>query len=215
MGSPTTEPLGQPMNHNEDQVAVILTKGFWLGEYEVTQSEWQRVMQTAVADQGLKSDKAFKLYGTGESFPMYYINHEEASAFYEELTKLELAAGRLAVGWGYRLPTEAQWEYACRGKTTTATSFGNSLNSREEEMVVLSRGLARNTAPIAAVWNDHKTRYRPIQFFQGVSLETMEWQNRCLELYRVVQEKNKQAEKSPVQKAPKGFVYTAVQQIGT
>lgn len=131
MGSPKSEPERERLHRNESQVVVKLTKGFWLGKYEVTQGEWQQLMRTTVADQGVKSDKNYGLYGMGDAFPMYYINYDEACEFCDQLTKLDVSEGRLPAGWAYRLPTEAQWEYACRAGVPFATSFGERLSSRD------------------------------------------------------------------------------------
>jgi sulfatase modifying factor 1 len=128
MGSPASETA---RGDDEDQVEVTISRGFWLGKYEVTQEQWQKLMGTSLREQRDKRDKTFSLYGEGASFPMYYVNHDEASAFCAKLTRQELAAGRLPSDWEYRLPTEAQSEYACRAGTTTATAFGDKLSSRE------------------------------------------------------------------------------------
>jgi formylglycine-generating enzyme len=125
MGSPPGEP---DRSHNEDQVQVTLTRGFWLGKFEVTQAQWESVMGTTVNEQRAKAERE-ELSGTGPDHPMYYVSHDEATAFCVKLTAGERAAGRLPSGAEYRLPTEAQWEYSCRAGTTTATAFGDSLSS--------------------------------------------------------------------------------------
>ena len=57
--------------------------------------------------------------------PVESVNWGEATEFCQKLTAMERASGRLREGWEYRLPTVAQWEYACRAGTTTAYSFGD------------------------------------------------------------------------------------------
>jgi formylglycine-generating enzyme required for sulfatase activity len=119
MGSPRNEPERRP---GENPVEVTLTKGFWCGKYEVTQDLWKRVMGSlpSVLDQG-----------AGDEFPIYNVNFAEADDFCGKLTEQLRAAGALPEGWEFRLPTEAQWEYACRAGTTAATPFGPSLSSRQ------------------------------------------------------------------------------------
>jgi formylglycine-generating enzyme required for sulfatase activity len=100
------------------QVDVTLTKGFWMSKYEVTQGQWRRVVGAFPAEQPA---------GEADDFPLVSVNHAEAESFCRKLTETTHASGSLPAGWEFRLPTEAQWEYACRAGTTTATSFGDSL----------------------------------------------------------------------------------------
>ncbi len=115
MGSPPGE--SEPLK-TEVQAEVVLTRGFWLGKYEVTQAQWTKLKTPDLW-------KGERLIKEGEDFPATYLSWANAMAFCEKLTKLERAAGRLADAWQYTLPTEAQWEYTCRAGTTTRFSFGD------------------------------------------------------------------------------------------
>jgi formylglycine-generating enzyme required for sulfatase activity len=133
MGSPTTE-LQRAMH--EDQVEVTLTKGFWLGKYEVTQKEYERMMGDNPSWFSAQGGGKPKVAGqdTGQ-FPVEQVTWDDSLEFCRKLTSQERQAGRLSGAWEYTLPTEAQWEYACRAGTTTAFSFGNQLNGREANCV--------------------------------------------------------------------------------
>ena len=121
MGSPRSEPERRPDEH---QVEVTLTKGFWTGKYELTQSEWRRIA-------GPLPGPLTAAGGEGDDFAVYNVNFPEAEDFCSKLTAKARAAGELPAGWEFRLPTEAQWEYACRAGTTTATAFGDKLSSNQ------------------------------------------------------------------------------------
>jgi formylglycine-generating enzyme required for sulfatase activity len=119
MGSPPDEPERRP---GEDQVEVTLTRGFWMGKVEVTQGQWKR---------GVGEFPGLQTAGEGDEFPVTTVNFAEAEKFCRTLTERAWAAGEIPREWEFRLPTEAQWEYACRAGSRTATSFGNSLSRKQ------------------------------------------------------------------------------------
>jgi len=114
MGSPADERDRQP---DEEQVAVTLSEPFWLGMTEVTQRQWQQVMDTEPWD-GMEFVQADKQAAAT------FVSWDNAREFCQRLTDTDHKNGKLPAGESYRLPTEAEWEYACRAGTTTAYSFG-------------------------------------------------------------------------------------------
>lgn len=114
MGSPEGE---QGRSAVERQHQVTLTQGFWLGRFEVTQSEWARVMGSGPEELKDESNKSWPMYATGPNLPMYYVSRQDAKDFCEVLTSQEREAGRIPAGYEFTIPSEAQWEYACRAGT--------------------------------------------------------------------------------------------------
>jgi formylglycine-generating enzyme required for sulfatase activity len=112
MGSPATE-LGR-FSGEGPQTVVTITKGFFMGRQEVTQGEYRAVMGN--------NPSRF----TGDpNRPVEMVSWDQATNYCARLTERESAARRLPRGWVYRLPTEAEWEYACRAGKTTRFSYGD------------------------------------------------------------------------------------------
>ena len=146
MGSPEDE---KGRNTNETpQHPVRITRPFWLGAYPVTQAEYEGVMGENPSLFSPKGDFATKVAGLDtRRFPVENVSWFDAVEFCNRLSKkgglpefyrlgeakpedrsrtVEVLGGR-----GYRLPSEAEWEYACRAGTTTAFSFGAELKENQ------------------------------------------------------------------------------------
>jgi formylglycine-generating enzyme required for sulfatase activity len=103
-------PAGEFMMGDQPLHRVALTKSFYLGRTEVTQGQWKAVM-------GTTPWKGYSFVKEGGDYPAVYVSWEDAVEFCRKLSAKE--------GVEYRLPTEAEWEYACRAGTTTVYSFGD------------------------------------------------------------------------------------------
>jgi sulfatase modifying factor 1 len=107
MGSPETE---EGRYEDEHQHKVKISKAFYMQTTEVTQGQWKAVMET----EPWKGEDDIK---EGANYPAIYISWDDAVAYCKKLSEKE--------GKTYRLPTEAEWEYACRAGTKTTWSFGD------------------------------------------------------------------------------------------
>ena len=123
MGSPESEVdrkldwNDKPAMWNEILHEVKLTNGFFLGKFEVTQTQWLQLLGTKPS------------FFSGDNLPVEQINWYEANKFCKKLTELEKSKNRIPNDWLYTLPTEAEWEYACRAGSTTVFAYGDNLSS--------------------------------------------------------------------------------------
>lgn len=129
MGSP---PDAAGSERNEQQFEVTLSRGFWIQQSEVTQLQYEKLMGV--------NPSHFR----GESNPVESLTHSDASEFCRRLSELppEKKSGNV-----YRLPTEAEWEYACRAGSTTSFWFGDD-ESKLGEYGWYNQNSARTTHPV-------------------------------------------------------------------
>lgn len=170
---------------SEKAHAVTLTHGFWLAETELTHGQWQGVMGTTVVDQGRKAlaDNAlYQIWGKKQTWrdsagmradaapssvtadksdkaPMYLVSWEEAVAYCVQ-------AGRKVrlEGWEMVLPTEAQWEYACRAGATGLIYGG--------ELIIRGDNYALGLDPIAWYGGNSSQEYT------GAGWSTVRWKQK-------------------------------------
>ena len=117
MGSPTNEAL---RGTDEVQHVVTISKGFYMGKYLTTQGEY-------LAIKGSNPSQ----HSGDPNYPVDHMRWTDANSYCTLRTALERTNGLIPMNWGYRLPTESEWEYACRAGTVTACFLGSSLRSAQ------------------------------------------------------------------------------------
>ena len=116
MGSPASE---RGRYENERPQHQVTVQPFFIGKYPVTQSCWRVIANTSQIERKLKPKPSlFK----GDNLPVEQVSWEEAIEFCQRLSR--------ETGRDYRLPTEAEWEYACRAGTTTPFYFGKTITGK-------------------------------------------------------------------------------------
>lgn len=131
MGSPPDE-TGRNKAEGP-QMKVTLSRGFWLGKTPVTQGQYTAFI----------GSNPSRFTEVGSEGPAENVSWLDAMEFCEKLTARERAAGRLPDGYVYSLPTEAQWEYACRAGTT------GSYSGNPEAMAWHKGNSGETTHPVA------------------------------------------------------------------
>ncbi len=146
MGSPENE---DGRGADEGQHEVTLTRSFYMARTEVTQAQWRAVMET--------DPSSFR--SVGEDAPVEQVSWQDAVDFCNALseagglTRAYGADGRIdPAASGYRLPTEAEWEYACRAGTQTAYPYGNEIRTDQANYngMYQSSGVDRQTTVAVA-----------------------------------------------------------------
>jgi formylglycine-generating enzyme required for sulfatase activity len=122
MGSPTNEVTR--VSTVETQHNVTLSRGFYLSKFLVRQSDYRSLMNTNPSYFNTNNGYTLDL-----SRPVEQVSWSDATNYCGKLTQQAQLAGSLFANWAYRLPTEAEWEYACRAGTTNVFSYGNNLSN--------------------------------------------------------------------------------------
>jgi formylglycine-generating enzyme required for sulfatase activity len=129
MGSPSTEVDRSPDEGPQHEVTI--SKPFYMGVYEVTRRQYERIMGPDPKAPVTEKDK---------NQPVHFLNPSESAAFCEKAS--------VGTGWKLSLPTEAQWEYACRAGTTTRASFGDASDPAIVELYAGARQGGTTPSPV-------------------------------------------------------------------
>lgn len=145
MGSPTNEALRRL---DETQHLVTISRGFWMEKYLVTQGDYLAVVGN--------NPSYFHGYSDSPIRPVEHVSWFDATNYCALRTQQERAAGLIPTNYVYRLPTEAEWEYACRAGTITAFYLGCDLHSGQANF----DGYYEYDCSVGTSWN-------PIGIFLG------------------------------------------------
>jgi len=143
---------------DEKPIHSVTVKSFSMAKYPVTQKEWSEVMGTTVRQQRDMADKSWALIGEGDNYPMYYVSWNEAVEYCNKRSLMEGltpayedSGNAIACDWnanGYRLPTEAEWEYAAKGGNKDDTVFEYSGSNNVDAVGWYKGNSGGNTHPV-------------------------------------------------------------------
>ena len=119
-----TPEQGSDCDDNARPAHQVTVGDFYIGKYEVTQKQWREIMGTNIRQLRDNTGEGLPLYGLGDDYPVYYVSWYDAQEF---LARLNDKTGK-----NYRLPTEAEWEYAARGGNQSKGYKYSGSNAIEE-----------------------------------------------------------------------------------
>jgi formylglycine-generating enzyme required for sulfatase activity len=145
---PGTFKMGSSKRGNDEKPIhdVTIREGFYMSRNEVTQGEWQSIMATSVIQQRDKTNPVGALRGVGDQYPMYYVSWTDAQEFIKRLNQK-------STSYTYRLPTEAEWEYACRG------GVADDYNGAPDETSWYANNSGRQRIDAAEIWRTDQINY--------------------------------------------------------
>ena len=166
--SPGSFQMGNPKNdslENQDETLheVTITRGFWIGKFEVTNMQWNEAWD-------IKDSCSTTIL-----YPKTQVSYGQAQAFCWKLTEVERGSSNLPKQFVYRLPTEAEWEYACRAGSSTEYYFGDDPAGLLDHAYYNRNGNGVNWA----TGEGYKMNANPLGLY-GMYGNVMEW---CFDWY--------------------------------
>ena len=143
---------------DEKPVHTVTVQSFSIGKYPVTQKEWFEIMGTTVRQQRDVANKSWLLYGEGDNYPMYYVSWFEAVEYCnrrsvkEGLKPAYSGTGdNITCDWsanGYRLPTEAEWEYAAKDGSRDPMAYEYAGSNSVDSVAWYKSNSGNKTQPV-------------------------------------------------------------------
>ena len=133
-----TEEQGSDVDSDESPTHQVTLSSYMIGKTEVTQELWEAVLGKSVSQ--IASELGYRTYGEGANYPMYYVSWEDCQEF---ITKLNALTGK-----NFRLPTEAEWEFAARGGSNSQ-GYKYSGSNTIEDVAWYSPNSSNTNHPVA------------------------------------------------------------------